>query len=35
MCDEENRLVQEGLLRDPITKWDRYEDIVTCGIVRI
>jgi [ribosomal protein S5]-alanine N-acetyltransferase len=27
-------LVQEGLLRDHVTKWDRYEDIVTCGIVR-
>ena len=27
-------LVQEGLLRDHVIKWDRYEDIVTCGIVR-
>jgi hypothetical protein len=27
-------LVQEGLLRDHVIKWDRYEDLVTCGIVR-
>jgi [ribosomal protein S5]-alanine N-acetyltransferase len=27
-------LVQEGLLRDHVLKWDRYEDLVTCGIVR-
>jgi [ribosomal protein S5]-alanine N-acetyltransferase len=27
-------LVLEGLLRDHVIKWDRYEDIVTCGIVK-
>lgn len=26
--------VPEGLLRDHVFKWDRYEDIVTCGIIR-
>ncbi len=27
-------LVQEGLLRNHVIKWDRYEDLITCGIVR-
>lgn len=27
-------LVQEGVLRDHVLKWDRFEDIVTCGIIR-
>jgi ribosomal-protein-alanine N-acetyltransferase len=27
-------LVQEGVLRDHVIKWDLYEDIVTSGIVR-
>ena len=27
-------LVQEGLLREHVLKWDRFEDIVICGIVR-
>jgi RimJ/RimL family protein N-acetyltransferase len=27
-------LVQEGLLRDHVIKWDHFEDMVICGIVR-
>jgi RimJ/RimL family protein N-acetyltransferase len=27
-------LVQEGLLRDHVIKWDRYEDVVTCAIIK-
>ncbi len=27
-------LVQEGILREHVLKWDRFEDIVICGIVR-
>ncbi len=26
-------LVREGLLRDHIIKWDRYEDVITCAIL--
>ena len=27
-------LVPEGLLRDHVLKWDRFEDIVICGLIR-
>jgi RimJ/RimL family protein N-acetyltransferase len=27
-------MVQEGLLRDHITKWDRFEDVVVCGLIK-
>ncbi len=31
---EKAGFVQEGVLRDHVLKWDRFEDIVTCGIIQ-